>query len=154
MQSPHVLFAGDGALRFARSKGCPEYDPITDRARRALEELRSAKGEAVEQSRPAPAPDPGDTVGAVARDDGGYGAGLFAGSEGAVTATGVGEEIIRAVLAKRVYDQLSEGTSPNVACQEGVGRFPPDIPVGLIAVTPTGFGAASNTRMAWRSGEI
>jgi L-asparaginase/beta-aspartyl-peptidase (threonine type) len=82
------------------------------------------------------------------------GAGIYAGSAGAVTATGIGEEIIRAVLSKDVYDRIAAGTAPQEACDKGVRRFDARLPVGLIAVSGTEAGAASNTRMAWRSGEV
>ncbi len=81
------------------------------------------------------------------------GAGIYAGPAGAVAATGIGEEIIRAVLSKQIYDRLLEGKDPQMVCDEGVGQFPSGVPMGLIAVASSGFGAAANTRMAWRSGQ-
>ncbi|MCJ2554794.1 MAG: isoaspartyl peptidase/L-asparaginase [Candidatus Thermoplasmatota archaeon] len=176
MRSPHLFLAGEGAVRFARETGFPEYDATTSRARRELERVRAKQRSALGGSEASEKPDPGDTVGAAARDESGYmaaanstggislqlpgrvgdtpviGAGIYAGPAGAVAATGIGEEIIRAVLSKQVYDRLLEGKDPQMACDEGVGQFPSGIPVGLIAVASSGFGAAANTRMAWRSG--
>lgn len=177
MESPHVLLAGEGALRFARRRGIPPFDPATPRARRILEDARR-KLETGDVPRWAPGWKEyasGDTVGAVARDDadgmaaanstGGtilklpgrvgdtplIGCGLYAGPRGGVTATGVGEEIVRRVLCKTVYDALAERT-PQEACDEGVALFPEDVPVGILAVAPRGWGASANTKMAWHRG--
>jgi beta-aspartyl-peptidase (threonine type) len=44
MDTPHILLAGEGATRFARSLGMPEYDPATDerkqQTRALMEQLR------------------------------------------------------------------------------------------------------------------
>ncbi|MFQ5908194.1 MAG: isoaspartyl peptidase/L-asparaginase family protein [Thermoplasmata archaeon] len=177
LDSPHLILVGNGATRFAREAGFPEYDAITAGAQQALNRVKAAMARSATRSREREA-HAGDTVGAVARDDEGYmaaanstggiavqlpgrlgdtpviGAGIYAGSAGAVTATGIGEAIIRAVLAKDVYDRIAAGTAPQAACDEGVRRFDADAPVGLIAVDGTEAGAASNTHMAWRSGEV
>ncbi len=113
-----------------------------------------------------------DTVGVVARDeDGNYatagstggtsyqlpgrvgdtavpGAGLFAGKDGAVSATGIGEVILERVLAKAVYDLIASGESVQKACEWGVDQYDPDIPVGIIAVGDSGYGIAANDVMA------
>jgi len=34
------------------------------------------------------------------------------------------------------------------ACEYGISLFPKDVPVGIIAVTPRGYGAAANEEMA------
>ncbi|MDX1534488.1 MAG: isoaspartyl peptidase/L-asparaginase [Thermoplasmata archaeon] len=175
--SDHLLLAGEGALRFAREAGFPPYDPRTDRAREELGRVVARLNPAPEEG-PSLPPGAGDTVGAVARDESGYmaaanstggisvqlpgrvgdtpviGAGIYAGPHGAVTATGIGEEIMRRVLSKWVYDRLAEGGDPETTCEEGVAQYAESVPVGLLAVSPTGFGAAANTRMAWRSGRI
>jgi beta-aspartyl-peptidase (threonine type) len=45
-RTPHVLLAGEGALRFARKLGYPEYDPLTPKAQKKLEwALRGLRGE-------------------------------------------------------------------------------------------------------------
>lgn len=179
LDSPHVVLCGDGAVQFARKEGFPAFDPKTPRAIKALEEV---KRKLVEGDLPAWAErwrrlGPLDTVGAVARDQEGrmaaanstggislklpgrvgdtplIGCGIYAGPEAAVTATGVGEEIIRRVLCKVVYDSIARGASPRRACEEGVALFPEEIPVGIIAVNPEGWGAAANTSMAWFAAE-
>jgi L-asparaginase/beta-aspartyl-peptidase (threonine type) len=81
------------------------------------------------------------------------GCGIYAGPGAAVTATGVGEEIIRRVLCKTVYDSIAAGNHPQRACKEAVALFPKEVPIGIIAVDSRAWGAASNTRMAWSMGE-
>lgn len=178
LRSPHVLLAADGAVAFARDAGIPEFDTMTTGAREALERVkRRLSRDAATQDGEKDDPPPGDTVGAVARDDSGYmatanstggilvklpgrvgdtpiiGAGVYAGPAGAVTATGIGEEIVRRVLSKEVYDLMRAGADPQRACEAGVARFTAEVPVGLVAVDPAREGAACNTRMAWRSGK-
>lgn len=77
----HVMLAGDGALRFARSLGIPEQDMLTDRARAAwerwLERQAATDVEAVEPwDRPEPAGKPledHDTIGMIAFSRGRFG---------------------------------------------------------------------------------
>jgi isoaspartyl peptidase/L-asparaginase-like protein (Ntn-hydrolase superfamily) len=115
----------------------------------------------------------GDTVGSVARSADGhfaatlstggtsvtlcgrvgdvpvYGAGLYAGPAGAVACTGEGEQIIRRVLARAVYQRLEQGVTARQAVQEAVAMFPERWDVGLIAVDRTGWGVAANRPMAY-----
>ena len=114
---------------------------------------------------------PTDTVGAVVRDgNGGFaaalstggtsimlrgrvgdtpiiGAGLYAGPHGAVAATGDGEEIMRRVLAKHVYDRIAAGSSAQAAADEGIAMFPERFAVGIIAVSAAGDAIADNRTM-------
>ncbi|MBI4307278.1 MAG: isoaspartyl peptidase/L-asparaginase [Chloroflexi bacterium] len=76
------------------------------------------------------------------------GCGFYAGHQGAVAVTGVGEEIIRSMLARAMYDRLAAGADPQTACEEGVALFPPEVAVGAIAVSPRGHGIAANREMA------
>lgn len=128
MKTPHLLIAGEGANEFARSKGFEYYDPKTDRTVRAWEKVRKMLRE---KDLPSWAEkwedyDVRDTVGAVALDSrGGFatsnstggttfmldgrvgdtpviGAGLYAAEKGAVSSTGIGEEIVKVVLSKWV----------------------------------------------------
>ena len=78
-----------------------------------------------------------------------YGAGLFAGPDGAVAATGRGEEIIRALACKRVYGWIEAGMPAQTACERGVLLVPERFAIGLIAVDSQGTGAASNRTMTW-----
>lgn len=181
MDTPHILLAGEGAIRFARLAGFPEYDPATVDAREqwgvAVAEVRRGKVAGFPRAWLASG---GDTVGAVARDARGryaagsstggvaymlpgrvgdspiFGAGLWAGPAGAVTATGVGEEIWRRLLSKTVYDRI-EGVGARRACAEGLAAFPRKgaagfrgpVPIGVIAVDARGAAEACNRDMAW-----
>jgi beta-aspartyl-peptidase (threonine type) len=117
----HVLLSGDGASRFARSRGVETCDPsifIIDRER----QQHGAEG---------------DTVGAVARDSDGHlavavstggvhnkwpgrigdspipGAGIFADDRfGAVCGTGQGEAFIRLALSRLMVIELEHGMDP------------------------------------------
>jgi len=69
MDTPHILLAGEGAVRFARKQGFPAFDPATPRARERLREsltkLRSGK---LPRWATRWKGFTWDTVGAVARD--------------------------------------------------------------------------------------
>jgi L-asparaginase/beta-aspartyl-peptidase (threonine type) len=112
-----------------------------------------------------------DTVGAVVRDADGHfavagstggsapsllgrvgdtplvGCGFYAGADGAVAATGVGEFIIRQMLASKVYRWIEAGMDLHEALRKGIALIPPQVEVGLIAVSKTQAGAHSNTDM-------
>lgn len=75
------------------------------------------------------------------------GSGFFAGPEGAVAATGIGEQIVRHLLARTVYGWIADGIPLADALQRGVALFTPDIKVGLIAVSRKDAGAFSNSDM-------
>ncbi len=75
------------------------------------------------------------------------GSGFYAGPAGAVAATGVGEHIIRHLLAISVYRWIKDGMPLQQALQRGIDLFGPEIPVGLIAVSRTEAGSCSNGDM-------
>lgn len=174
MESPHIMLAGEWATQFAREAGFPPYDPATPEAQARLEATRSelAKKQAPAWARAWLGRWAADTVGAVARDGKGrfaaasstggisymlpgrvgdspiVGAGLYAGPDGAVTVTGVGEEIWRLLLSKFAYDRVAiQGAQ--AACDEGLRLFSQSVPTGLIAVGKDGVGEACNRAMAW-----
>jgi isoaspartyl peptidase/L-asparaginase-like protein (Ntn-hydrolase superfamily) len=209
LDTPHLLLAGDGATRFARTLGMPPYDPATDEMRAKTEAIR----EQLRRNDPAlpdrwrtfdwrarwnfetplaeaglapapPAPEAGvrdagaDTVGvavratdgrfAVALSTGGtaitlrgrvgdvpiYGAGLFAGPRGASAATGTGERIIEAALAREVDAWLSAGATPDEAARravEVVQKKKGDI--GIIVIGPDAIAAGASEPMAWAGRE-
>lgn len=119
-----------------------------------------------------------DTVGAVALDKGGnfavaastggaslmmhgrvgdtpmIGCGFYAGKAGAVTCTGIGEEIVRRMLAKAVYDRLASGDDVQGACEVAVSLFPGKTPAGIIALSAEGLGMAANREMAHASSVV
>ncbi|MFQ5837733.1 MAG: isoaspartyl peptidase/L-asparaginase family protein [Thermoplasmata archaeon] len=180
LDGPHVILSGSGAVRYAREAGFRRFDPITPKALKALDEMkrRLAEGDLPAWALRWWDRKPGDTVGAVARDDQGrmaaanstggisiklpgrvgdtplIGCGIYAGPGAAVTATGVGEEIIKRVLCKEVYDAIVSGTRPQEACEDGIASFSEEVPVGIVAVGLEGWGSACNTRMAWSHGEM
>jgi beta-aspartyl-peptidase (threonine type) len=80
------------------------------------------------------------------------GCGFFAGPAAAVATTGIGEEIIRRMLARAVYDWISQGEEVGRACERAVASFPKEIPVGVIAISRRGSAAVANRDMASASG--
>jgi L-asparaginase/beta-aspartyl-peptidase (threonine type) len=112
-----------------------------------------------------------DTVGAVVRDADGHfavagstggsapsllgrvgdtpmvGCGFYAGPAGAVAATGVGEYIIRTMLASTVYQWIASGMPLDAALRRGVELIPAEVDIGLIAVSGAEAGAFSNAAM-------
>ncbi len=175
MSSPHALLVGEGAVTFARARGVPFFDPSTKESwakwQNSMEKLKS--GDLPEWAGKWRDYKFKDTVGAVARDKQGrfatgnstagtsfmlpgrvgdspiIGAGLYAGPAGAVTATGVGEEIIRLVLSKFVYDLMAAGENARIACVKGLALYPKSVPMGIIAVDSDTWGEAANRDMAY-----
>jgi L-asparaginase/beta-aspartyl-peptidase (threonine type) len=76
------------------------------------------------------------------------GCGFFAGPQAAVACTGIGEEIIRNMLARGVYDLIADGNQTRVACRKAIRPFPGKTPVGVIAISGTGCAVVSNRQMA------
>jgi len=134
-KTPHVMMAGEGALRLARLFGLEEC---------ALEELLTERQQKIWRNSSS-FPYEGDTVGAVAIDresnvaaatsTGGImsklpgrigdtpliGCGTYADNHtGAASATGWGETIIRVVMAKTACDLLGRGLKPEEAAREAV----------------------------------
>jgi beta-aspartyl-peptidase (threonine type) len=130
-----VLLAGEHATAFARAHGFPDHDPVTPHRR---EEWRAAFSAAT-AARDDPAA-PG-TVGAVALDRSGRlaaatstggrpmklpgrvgdspvpGAGNYATERAAVSATGHGELMLRAVTAKSIVERIAQGAPPEEAAR-------------------------------------
>ncbi|GLH69561.1 asparaginase [Geothrix rubra] len=189
MDTPHLLIVGEGATRFARAMGFPDYDPTCAENRAKFERVKAIltgaqPGEEEAWKRfdwrkawnfPNPIPaelkaalGPSDTVGCVTRDAKGhyaaaistggttitfygrvgdvpmYGAGIYAGPLGAVACTGNGEDIIKHLMAKTVYDLLAKGVPPQRAVDRALRAFPPRIDLGLIAIGPRGTGGGCN----------
>jgi beta-aspartyl-peptidase (threonine type) len=123
----HVLYAGEGAARFAVDRGFSRSTSEALTTEAAKERWLSARARA----------NRGDTVGAVARDASGtvaaatstggraskrpgrvgdspvLGAGTYADNDaGACSATGDGEAILRVGLARSAIDRMREGAVP------------------------------------------
>ncbi|MCA9697193.1 MAG: isoaspartyl peptidase/L-asparaginase [Myxococcales bacterium] len=77
------------------------------------------------------------------------GAGLYAGPDGAVAATGKGEAIMRERVAAEVYRQLAAGRRPGDAIELAMRSITPEEGVGVIAVSDLGWAARATSQMAW-----
>jgi len=149
----HVLYAGEGAARFALSAGFAALDAdalITDRARTEWVAFRRGRIHAAPPSDVEPesgAGPAGGTVGAVARDARGVlaaatstggllgksrgrvgdspilGAGTLADEGGAASATGQGEGIMRTTLGRVAVDALLAGHAPREAASQAIARM-------------------------------
>lgn len=75
------------------------------------------------------------------------GAGFYAGPAGAVGCTGIGEFIVRQMLAMKVYGWLEQELGLQEALDKGVGLFNKTVSVGLIGVTKNEIGQSSNRNM-------
>jgi L-asparaginase/beta-aspartyl-peptidase (threonine type) len=75
------------------------------------------------------------------------GSGFYAGPLGAVAATGIGEHIIRHMLARTVYGWIEQGMPLQQALQRAIDLIDKDADTGLIAVTKTEAASCSNTHM-------
>ncbi len=129
MALPHVILCGDGATRFAHTRGIDKPAAVTPLSRERLAETRKRwkAGTYPPWAKWKGYPAGLDTIGAVALDRNGLlaagnstggtdfmlrgrvgdcalpGLGMFAGPAAALAATGVGEEIITRVLCYRAY---------------------------------------------------
>lgn len=170
-ETDHALLSGEGALKFARLLGFPDYDPVTESRRRDWQEKRAAL---LKDKRPARSRlaklvhrDPefgGGTVGAVALDRKGRiaaatstggvtlklpgrvgdtpvpGAGNYASLAGAVSATGLGELMMRFLTAKAVCDRIGAGLSAQQAVDRSLSAMAREVgsEAGVIALDAEG----------------
>lgn len=180
MESPHVFIIGEGATRFALQHGMRRCSPAELISPRELSAWRAWQ----EAQNPTPPPKPQDTVGAVALDATGHlaagtstggmrfkvpgrvgdvpcvGAGFYADDLlGAASCSGMGEDILRVVLAKRAVDALATGLTPQEAAEEAITYLAQRVNghAGLILLDRHGrVGCAFNTShmaRAWSEGE-
>jgi isoaspartyl peptidase/L-asparaginase-like protein (Ntn-hydrolase superfamily) len=77
------------------------------------------------------------------------GCGLYAGSHGAVAATGNGEAIAMNLTAFRAYQLLEKGMKSQEVLEEVVSWFGDSLDIGLLVVTPKDYAAGSNRSMPW-----
>jgi L-asparaginase/N4-(beta-N-acetylglucosaminyl)-L-asparaginase len=140
-RTPHVMLVGGAATEFALANGMPESDPLTDEARRRYEEWKN------EHKSPTAAAGH-DTIGLLAIDSAGQlagacttsglafklpgrvgdspiiGAGLYVdGQIGAATATGQGEEMIKACGSFAIVENMRQGMEPAIAIGEVLERL-------------------------------
>lgn len=141
--TPHVMLAGDGALQFALEQGFEKKDLLTENSKKALVNWQKEK-----KYQPVINIENHDTIGMVALDADGdlsgacttsglafkmhgrvgdspiIGAGLYVDNEiGAVTATGMGEAMVRVVASHLVVELMRQGYEPEAACKEAVNRI-------------------------------
>ena len=177
-ETPHILLMGEGANKFAAINNFEICDLVTQKAIDRLDEVKEKLGKFQypkwnDKWREVPWQEYlHGTVGVVARDKyGGFaatnstggtswkmpgrvgdsaiiGAGIYAGPNGAVVSTGIGEECIRKVICKEVYDRLSNMHAQK-ACEWGVEQFEKKISMGIVAVAEDSWGEACNRDMAW-----
>jgi isoaspartyl peptidase/L-asparaginase-like protein (Ntn-hydrolase superfamily) len=81
------------------------------------------------------------------------GAGLFVGPSGAAAATGSGERIMDAGLAREVHRWLSEGETAEAAARRGVDLLRGH-GIGLVVLSRDGLAAAADKPMAWAAREL
>jgi isoaspartyl peptidase/L-asparaginase-like protein (Ntn-hydrolase superfamily) len=196
MDSPHLLLQGDGATRFARTLGMPDYDPTTPESlRRSREQRAVLLGLDVPRewktfdwrahwNFDSPVPDDlradagaHDTVGvAVRAADGRYGvalstgglslamrgrvgdvpilgAGLYAGQSGAAAATGTGERVVEAGLARQVHAWLATGTTAKQAAERAAALIRDSGDIGIIVISAGELASAADRPMAWAGRE-
>ena len=150
-RTPHVMLAGEGALRFALDNGFKKENLLTEQSEQEwkewLKENKYTPQANIENKMPA-GPGNHDTIGMLAMDTFGnmggacttsgmaykmrgrigdspiIGAGLFVDNEvGAATSSGLGEEVIRTVGSHLVVESMRLGLSPEAACRRAIERI-------------------------------
>lgn len=170
LDTPHVALAGRGAEAYAKETGLRFSYRISKESIKRHDNLKKAiqGGEKDSFWKKYSS----DTVGAVALDRNGVfavatstggaspmmvgrvgdvpmiGCGFYCGERGAVAVTGLGEEIIRRMSSRFIYDLLADGTGPEAACRKALALFPSDIKMGAIAISRDGHAVVSNKSMA------
>ena len=173
-KTPHVMLVGEGALQFALEQGFKKENLLVKESEEEWLEWRKTAN-----YKPVVNVENHDTIGMLALDQHGnlsgacttsgmafkmrgrvgdspiIGAGLYVDNEvGAATATGQGEEVIRAAGSHMVVEMMRQGKTPEQACRAVVeriiasekkrGKNPFDIQVGFLALNKRGeYGAYS-----------
>ena len=166
-ESPHVMLAGDGALRFALEKGFKKENLLTEKSKKEWQEWQKEA-----QYKPIINIENHDTIGMLAIDQHGdisgacttsglafkmhgrvgdspiIGAGMFVDNEvGGAAATGMGEAVLKTCGSFLVVELMRQGRSPQEACEEAVMRIVrkqkyKDFQIGYIAINKQGeYGA-------------
>jgi N4-(beta-N-acetylglucosaminyl)-L-asparaginase len=165
--TPHVILAGKGALKFALENGFKKENLLTKASKRAWEEWQKESN-----YKPIINIENHDTIGMLAIDKNGdiagacttsglayklqgrvgdspiIGAGLYIDNEvGGATATGLGEAVLKTLGSFLVVELMRQGMSPGEACKEAIMRISrkqkySEFQVGYIAVNKKGeYGA-------------
>lgn len=142
-KTPHIILAGEGALRFALEEGFKHEDLLTEKAQEAWREWLKTSN-----YKPPTNQNNHDTIGLLAMDKSGnlaggcstsglawkmrgrvgdspiIGAGLYVDNDvGAATATGLGESVIRIAGSFLVVELMRSGKSPQEACTHAIQRL-------------------------------
>ena len=166
-ESRHVMLVGEGALKFALSKGFEKWNLTTEETRRKWQEWKKEQ-EVKSQGH--------DTIGMVARDQNGdlavgcstsgagykepgrvgdsplIGSGLYVDNDvGGASATGLGEDIMRYCSSFMVVENMRNGMHPEQACKALLRRILEEDPennknmwIALVALNKQGeYGAAA-----------
>ena len=161
-ETKHVMLVGEGARKFAISKGFKQKNLLTKESRKAWRDWLKDR----RQMTPHEAHDTismlvqdgnGDLAGACTSGGWAYklhgrvgdspiiGAGLFVDNEvGSAAATGLGEEVIKTTGSFLVVEMMRQGYSPTKACEEALNRVikahngNPDFQIGYIAMRKDG----------------
>lgn len=163
--TPHVMLVGEGAEKFAVSKGFEKEDLLTEASKKAWE-----KWKVTSEYKPIINIENHDTIGMLAIDKAGnisgacttsglaykmagrvgdspiIGGGLFVDNEiGGASATGLGEEVLKTVGSFLIVELMRQGKTPQQACEEAIGRIVnkpgkdfKNFQVGYIAVNKKG----------------
>ena len=162
-ETPHVILAGEGALRFALEQGFEKENLLTETSKK---EWLKWKKESKYQ--PIINIENHDTIGMLAIDKAGnisgacttsglaykmagrvgdspiIGAGLFIDNEiGGAVATGLGEAVLKTLGAFLIVELMRQGKSPQQACEEAIHRITgkmdaKDFQIGFIALNKEG----------------
>jgi len=163
-KTPHVMLAGKGTEKFARSLDYPETQLLTPKTKKAWEKW---KKEALFQ--PIINIENHDTIGVLCRDIAGnisgacstsglgykmngrigdspiIGSGLYIDNEiGGAVATGMGEEVVKTVGSFLIVELMRQGKTPQEACDEAIKRIlkkqagKPNFQVAYIALDKKG----------------
>ncbi len=142
-ETPHVMLVGEGAEKFAISKGFIPEDLLTESVKKAWEKWKETS-----EYNPIINIENNDTIGMLALDKHGQlsgacttsglaykmpgrvgdspiiGGGLFVDNEvGAAAATGLGEAVLKTVGSFLIVELMRQGMSPQDACEEAIKRI-------------------------------
>ena len=163
--TPHVMLVGEGAEKFAVSKGFEREDLLTEASKKAWKKWKIKS-----EYKPIINIENHDTIGMLAIDKKGnisgacttsglaykmagrvgdspiIGGGLFVDNEvGGASATGLGEEVLKTVGSFLIVELMRQGKTPQEACEEAIGRIVnkpgknyKNFQVGYIAVNKQG----------------
>ena len=162
--TPHVLLAGEGAMRFALANGHKKQNLLTAETEAEYKEWLKEK-----IYKPIPNIEQHDTIGMLGMHEGKLGggcstsglayklkgrvgdspiigAGLFVdGDVGACTATGMGELMMKSLSSFLVVEFMRQGDSPQIACEKAIKRIlmkikgdKEEMQVGLLAMDVEG----------------